>query len=51
MLGDSRDKSVDSRFFGFVPKSNIGGKALVIYWSWDKEAQSVRWERIGNRVN
>ena len=48
-LGDNRDESYDSRFWGFVDKDKIRGKAWVIYWSWDGPAD-IRWSRIGNLV-
>jgi len=35
MMGDNRDDSLDSRFWGFVPRDKIVGEALMIYWSWD----------------
>lgn len=35
MMGDNRDDSADSRFWGFVPRDKIAGEALMIYWSWD----------------
>jgi len=35
MMGDNRDDSLDSRFWGFVPRSKIIGEAFLIYWSWD----------------
>jgi signal peptidase I len=53
MMGDNRDNSSDSRFWGYVPRENILGKALVIYFSFDKRRQpawnvvaAVRWNRI-----
>ena len=48
-MGDNRDESYDSRFWGFVDKDKIRGKAWVIYWSWDGPAD-IRWSRIGNLV-
>ncbi len=46
-LGDNRDKSLDSRFWGFVPLSDIVGRAEVVYFSWDAKAHRVRWDRVG----
>ncbi|HCR13372.1 MAG TPA: signal peptidase I [Solidesulfovibrio sp.] len=48
-MGDNRDESYDSRFWGFVDKDKIRGKAWVIYWSWDGPTD-IRWSRIGNLV-
>ena len=50
-MGDNRDSSDDSRFWGFVPRQNIIGKPLVIYWSFDSPTEqlqdpSVSWEHM-----
>jgi signal peptidase I len=50
MMGDNRDRSYDSRFWGFVTDSEIRGKAMIKYWSWDKESHRVRWDRIGRLI-
>jgi signal peptidase I len=47
VMGDNRDQSYDSRFWGFVDLKDVMGKAFIIYWSWDREQHTVRWGRIG----
>jgi signal peptidase I len=47
VMGDNRDESYDSRFWGFVDYKALNGKAFIIYWSWDKENFGVRWDRLG----
>ena len=50
VMGDNRDNSLDSRFWGFVDRGAIQAKAWRIYWSWDDKDNSPRWSRIGKAV-
>jgi signal peptidase I len=50
VMGDNRDRSYDSRYWGFVDIDGVKGKALFVYWSWDDRDHWVRWERLGNPV-
>lgn len=51
MMGDNRDQSNDSRFWGFVDVKEVKGRAFMIYWSWDKERSiGVRWARLGDMI-
>ncbi len=51
VMGDNRDESYDSRFWGFVDMGAVSGKAFMIYWSWNKEDFGVRWKRLGNLLH
>lgn len=50
VMGDNRDNSHDSRFWGFVNTERIKGKVISLYWSWNKEDKKVRWDRIGKSI-
>jgi signal peptidase I len=51
VMGDNRDQSFDSRYWGFVDLKDVEGKAFIIYWSWNKEDTNIRWERLGKLLN
>ncbi len=51
VMGDNRDRSLDSRFWGFVKRDAIKGKAFIIYWSWNFNPFIIRWDRVGMLVH
>jgi len=46
-MGDNRDNSLDSRYWGYIPENNILGEALFTYFSLDLDSWTPRWDRIG----
>lgn len=50
VMGDNRDQSYDSRYWGFVKTNKVKGNAFIIYWSWDGKDTWVRWWRIGKLI-
>jgi len=51
VMGDNRDESLDSRFWGFVNLKDVEGKAFIIYWSWSRDENNLRWERLGHLLH
>lgn len=51
VMGDNRENSLDSRYWGFLDIDKIKGKAFIIYWSWNNDDNSVRWGRTGKLLH
>jgi signal peptidase I len=56
VMGDNRDNSQDSRYWGFLPRHYVKGKALMIYWSYEggdlgSIFTKVRWERLLHQIH
>ena len=53
VLGDNRDRSYDSRHYGFVPTANVVGQPRLVYWSFEPAVAPgrIRWSRLGRAIN
>ena len=51
MMGDNRDDSADSRFWGFVPDAYLRGKAFLVWMSWNSKTGTIRWSNIGKLIH
>ncbi len=56
VMGDNRDNSQDSRYWGFLPREFVKGQALMIYWSYDGDdlgsiVTGVRWDRLLHQIH
>ena len=51
MMGDNRDNSEDSRYWGFMPRDYVKGKALFVYFSFGDGLANVRWSRLLHQIH
>jgi signal peptidase I len=51
VMGDNRDNSQDSRYWGFLPRDYIKGKALLVYWSWESDREDYEQDGLGAAVS
>lgn len=51
VLGDNRDDSADSRYWGYLPEANLKGKAFAVWLSWDANKSNFRWHNIGHLIH
>ncbi len=51
MMGDNRDDSADSRYWGFVDNSYLRGRAFLVWMSWNSTDMGIRWSRIGRLIH
>ena len=49
-MGDNRDRSLDSRYWGFIPKDHVIGRPMFIYWSFETPEDQYQQRDIGQRL-